>query len=42
MLGFQLTANYWTPAYLPWAVPCVALALLFGTRREPIMQNAPP
>jgi hypothetical protein len=28
LLGLQLTANYWTYAYLPWAFVCVALALL--------------
>jgi hypothetical protein len=28
LLGMQLTANYWTWAYLPWAFPCIAAALL--------------
>jgi hypothetical protein len=28
LLGVQLTANYWTWAYLPWAFPCIAAALL--------------
>jgi hypothetical protein len=28
LLGAQLTANYWTWAYLPWAFPCIAVALL--------------
>jgi hypothetical protein len=28
LLGVQLTANYWTWAYLPWAFPCIAVALL--------------
>jgi hypothetical protein len=28
LIGLQLTANYWTYAYLPWAVVCVAVALL--------------
>ena len=30
LLGVQLTANYWTWAYLPWAFPCIAAALLIG------------
>jgi hypothetical protein len=30
LLGVQLTANYWTWAYLPWAFPAVAVALLLG------------
>jgi hypothetical protein len=28
LLGFQLAANYWSYAYLPWALPCVIVALL--------------
>lgn len=32
MIGFQLTANYWTHAYLPWVLPFVAVALLFPER----------
>jgi hypothetical protein len=32
MIGFQLAANYWTPAYLTWLFPCLALALLSGSR----------
>jgi hypothetical protein len=28
MIGFQLGANHWTYAYLPWVVPCVMIALL--------------
>lgn len=29
LLGVQLSANYWTWAYLPWVFPFVAVALLF-------------
>jgi hypothetical protein len=28
LIGFQLAANYWSYAYLPWALPCVMIALL--------------
>jgi cytochrome b len=36
MLGFQLAANYWTPVYLTWVFPLMAVALLAGDReREP-------
>jgi hypothetical protein len=28
LIGFQLSANYWSYAYLPWVLPCVLLALL--------------
>jgi hypothetical protein len=34
LLGVQLTANYWTWAYLPWAFPCVAAALLIAQPRN--------
>jgi hypothetical protein len=27
MLAFQLSANYWSWAYLPWVMPCILLAL---------------
>jgi hypothetical protein len=33
LLGAQLTANYWTWAYLPWAFPCIAAALLIAQPR---------
>lgn len=32
MLAFQLGANYWTYAYLPWVLPCIFLALFPGDR----------
>jgi hypothetical protein len=31
LIGFQLGANYWSYAYLPWVLPCVILAL-FSSR----------
>jgi hypothetical protein len=34
LLGAQLTANYWTWAYLPWAFPCIAAALLIAQPRK--------
>lgn len=38
LLGVQLTANYWTLAYLPWAFPCIAAALLIAA--SPSRPNA--
>jgi hypothetical protein len=42
MLGFQLTANYWTHAYLPWVLPFIAVALLFRPPEDAIGKNPPP
>jgi hypothetical protein len=36
LIGFQLGANYWSYAYLAWALPCVMIALfLAGARAAP-------
>lgn len=34
VLGFQLAGNYWTPVYLVWAFPFLAIALLCDRRSE--------
>lgn len=34
LLGVQLTANYWTWAYLAWAFPCIVGALLLAEPRK--------
>jgi hypothetical protein len=39
LLGVHLTANYWTWAYLPWAFPCIAVALLIDA--NPPRTDAP-
>jgi len=33
LLGLQLSANYWTWSYLPWAFPFIAVALLMDHAR---------
>jgi hypothetical protein len=35
LLGVQLAANHWSPTYLAWVFPLVAVALLAGKRLPP-------
>lgn len=35
LLGLQLSGNYWTWSYLPWAFPFVAVALLMDRAQPP-------
>jgi hypothetical protein len=43
LLSVQLTANYWSYAYLPWAFPFLAVALLWPatTTRLPVSDGDP-
>jgi glycosyl transferase family 87 len=41
MIGFQLGANYWSYAYLPWVMPCLVLALLTAPSSDRAPMGAP-
>jgi hypothetical protein len=35
LIGVQLAANHWSPTYLAWVFPLLAVALLGGSRAGP-------